>query len=403
MNDTLKVAGRIGAELGAAKAEVERLRGEIARAVREFDECDAFNAEGRAVELMEELRAALSQQPEPTDTYTAVDMATAAAHGFRDGQAAVEPAPAQDERECVTGGTVSELLAAIMHFGSEKWAEGRGAADPELANVRAAWDSVYSLVQDLATRPAQTEQQPVAVPEGWKLVPVQPTAEMLAAVTTSTFEPLRQEAMKMAREDYQAMLYAAPIAQTEQQPAYVECRECTDCGHVGINDAHPKDATCAMCDWSGPSPVEDQCPDCGKENAMGAACPKCSGRYRILAETHVAAPIAQTAPQGTTSDTLIKSAKALLALDEKGSLAPHGIGGLAREVIEKLIARVEQTAPQGKFRMGDLVKKSTGSEWVGRVVGWYSTEQTPEGYAVESAAHKGSVQIYPAKALEAVE
>jgi len=59
-----------------------------------------------------------------------------------------------------------------------------------------------------------------------------------------------------------------------------------------------------------------------------------------------AAPIAQTAPQGTTSDTLIKSAKALLALDEKGSLAPHGIGGLAREVIEKLIARVEQTAPQ---------------------------------------------------------
>jgi dihydrofolate reductase (trimethoprim resistance protein) len=49
------------------------------------------------------------------------------------------------------------------------------------------------------------------------------------------------------------------------------------------------------------------------------------------------------------------------------------------------------------------VKKSTGSEWVGRVVGWYSTEQTPEGYAVESEAHKGSVQIYPAKALEAVD
>jgi len=143
-------------------------------------------------------------------------------------------------------------------------------------------------------------------------------------------------------------------AQTEQQPAYVECRECTDCGHVGINDAHQTDATCAMCDWSGPSPVEDQCPDCGKENAMGAACPKCSGRYRILAETHVAAPIAQT-------------------------------------------------APQGKFRMGDIVKKSTGSEWEGRVVGWYSTEQTKEGYAVESEAHAGSVQIYPAKALEAVD
>jgi len=63
---------------------------------------------------------------------------------------------------------------------------------------------------------------------------------------------------------------------------------------------------------------------------------------------------------------------------------------------------LEQTAPQGKFRMGDLVRKTSGSEWVGRVVGWYSTEQTKEGYAVESSAHRNSVQIYPAKALEAV-
>jgi hypothetical protein len=48
---------------------------------------------------------------------------------------------------------------------------------------------------------------------------------------------------------------------------------------------------------------------------------------------------------------------------------------------------------QGKFRMGDLVKKSTGSEWEGRVVGWYSTEQTPEGYAVESSAKQNRVQM----------
>ena len=56
-----------------------------------------------------------------------------------------------------------------------------------------------------------------------------------------------------------------------------------------------------------------------------------------------------------------------------------------------------------KFKHGDRVKKSTGSEWVGKIVGTYSTEQTPEGYAVESEAHRGSVQIYPAKALEAWE
>ncbi len=55
-----------------------------------------------------------------------------------------------------------------------------------------------------------------------------------------------------------------------------------------------------------------------------------------------------------------------------------------------------------KFTIGDHVKKRSGSEWVGHVVGWYSTKLTPEGYAVESESHKGSVQIYPASALELV-
>ena len=64
-------------------------------------------------------------------------------------------------------------------------------------------------------------------------------------------------------------------------------------------------------------------------------------------------------------------------------------------------ARPAQTAPQGKFAMGDRVKKTSGSEWVGHVCGTYSTALTPEGYAVESEAHAGSVQIYPDKALEA--
>lgn len=53
------------------------------------------------------------------------------------------------------------------------------------------------------------------------------------------------------------------------------------------------------------------------------------------------------------------------------------------------------------FKIGDSVKKKSGSSWEGRIVGTYSTELTPEGYAVESFAHKGSVQIYPANALEA--
>lgn len=52
------------------------------------------------------------------------------------------------------------------------------------------------------------------------------------------------------------------------------------------------------------------------------------------------------------------------------------------------------------FSFGDWVKKKSGAEWQGRIVGWYSTALTPEGYAVESASHKGSVQIYPVTALE---
>ncbi len=57
-------------------------------------------------------------------------------------------------------------------------------------------------------------------------------------------------------------------------------------------------------------------------------------------------------------------------------------------------------APAVKFRRGDRIRKIKGSEWQGLVVGEYSTALTPEGYAVESEAHKGSVQIYPASALE---
>jgi dihydrofolate reductase (trimethoprim resistance protein) len=52
------------------------------------------------------------------------------------------------------------------------------------------------------------------------------------------------------------------------------------------------------------------------------------------------------------------------------------------------------------FELGDTVKKVSGSQWHGTVVGTYSTELTPEGYAVESWYESGSVQIYPEKAIE---
>ena len=54
------------------------------------------------------------------------------------------------------------------------------------------------------------------------------------------------------------------------------------------------------------------------------------------------------------------------------------------------------------FGLGDRVRKKSGAAWQGLVVGWYCTKLTPEGYAVESEAHPGSVQIYPVAALERV-
>jgi dihydrofolate reductase (trimethoprim resistance protein) len=58
--------------------------------------------------------------------------------------------------------------------------------------------------------------------------------------------------------------------------------------------------------------------------------------------------------------------------------------------------------PRATFALGDRVRKKSGAAWQGLVVGWYATKLTPEGYAVESESHTGSVQIYPVSALERV-
>ena len=55
------------------------------------------------------------------------------------------------------------------------------------------------------------------------------------------------------------------------------------------------------------------------------------------------------------------------------------------------------------FDIGDRVHKIKGSSWHGRVVGFYSTSLTTEGYAVESEREPGSVQIYPQAALRKYE
>lgn len=56
-----------------------------------------------------------------------------------------------------------------------------------------------------------------------------------------------------------------------------------------------------------------------------------------------------------------------------------------------------------KFTAGQRVRKTKGSSWQGKVVGFYKTDLTAVGYAVESEREPGSVQIYPENALEAVD
>lgn len=58
------------------------------------------------------------------------------------------------------------------------------------------------------------------------------------------------------------------------------------------------------------------------------------------------------------------------------------------------------TPPLGWWRIGTNLKKIRGGDWRGKVVGYYSTELTPMGYVVESCYHPGTVQLYPAAALE---
>lgn len=52
-----------------------------------------------------------------------------------------------------------------------------------------------------------------------------------------------------------------------------------------------------------------------------------------------------------------------------------------------------------KWAIGDSVTKIKGSRWTGKVVGYYSTDLTERGYAIESSTESGSVQIYPEAAL----
>lgn len=60
----------------------------------------------------------------------------------------------------------------------------------------------------------------------------------------------------------------------------------------------------------------------------------------------------------TSADQWRRSAQALLKLDAKGALAPHGIGGLARELLEAALEHIPDT--------------SEPMEWIVRSGRWFA-------------------------------
>lgn len=407
----------------ALLAENEKLREALRWYEEKVTECRKIGSLGdnarQALDLDGGFRArdALSQQPEPTDTFTAVDMATAAAQGFRDGQAAVEQAVAQDERETFEQAfVIQEGVYWSEDHQSYRSMNGRAIEDRDAIDATmwwAGWKARAALA-----RPAQTEQQPI----------------LAVKVEADCVEHVHPEygGGYFFTEDAIVEMYAAPIAQTAPQPV-----------SSALADLAGDRFEAPVAGWSGPAQDERETveveaylirnkevpalrgvrlfvdPSCYDKNSETLPLMTVSQHERI-----VAALIAHTAPQPEQSGLYTCIGKGG-SYELIGRATTAGVlkvtGRFADEVIvyrdtesnalycrepgdfRLRMARADMSAKgAGKFRMGDLVKKSTGSEWVGRVVGWYSTEQTKEGYAVESSAHRNSVQIYPAKALELV-
>lgn len=67
-----------------------------------------------------------------------------------------QPQSSGDAGEFKTDDQLGGLLAAIQNYGSWKYAEAKGRTEPDLSDVRAAWDEVYEKVQALAAHASPT-------------------------------------------------------------------------------------------------------------------------------------------------------------------------------------------------------------------------------------------------------
>lgn len=251
----LKELAAIGAELGAAKAENERLRGLLRECAGQIDLLievyveDDVEPEDIAIseQIKADIHAALSQQAEPCVFH---DSDREACQQYS-GQVPCEPAPAQDE----------QAVAAVIGF-------YEGEREPRLLS----WNVLPNGEHRLYTRPAQTEQQPVA----WRRV-----VERLIA----NVEIFDERPRPMCRDcadrngicesgldcDIRALvkearaMIAAPIAQTAPNS---DCEWCAGAGkdHFGEKCEHCQAAPLRYTNDGSLA----ECPCCGSLDVGGA-------------------------------------------------------------------------------------------------------------------------------------
>lgn len=135
-------------------------------------------------------------------------------------------------------------------------------------------------------------------------------------------------------------------------------------------------------------------------NSDGCTCHGCGATYRadLLVPDDVWAKISPSGAQGG----LLCPTCVMHRITDAGIWT----AGRAQDVDAKREAG-ETAAPESHlertFQIGGMVRKRSGSWWEGRVVGFYRTEQTPDGVCVQLDKPMGPVQIYPASALATTE
>lgn len=237
----------------------------------------------------------------------------------------------------------------------------------------------------------------------YKVVPVEPTAEMLEAYESASIAPVGP----ISKNGYKAMLAAAPAVQGEP---------------VAFRYRTSESAMWNYVDWRDPDEVEKDnfeiqylsaAPQSAEQHPAPHPDDAAVDRFAVAMKDKLAASREKGRHgwQNMTAPHL-----SALLYDHLYKADPLDVGNLAMmlhqngqaiELPHEVRKTDTQPAPQPApsaptFQLGDHVRKTKGTQWEGRVVGTYSTTLTPEGYAVESDTEKGSVQIYPVGALELV-